>query len=121
MIRLSEKSKDPHLRSAKEVIGYTIHAQDGEIGKVDDIFMDEGAFQIHYFLVDTRKWLPGRKVLISPHWIDDIRWTNREVAVRATKAQVKESPEYDPKPVLSHEYESNLHMHYEAMRTAMPY
>ena len=57
---------DPHLRSMNEVVGYHIEANDGEIGHVEDFFVDDRAWCIRYMLVDTRNWLPGRKVLVSP-------------------------------------------------------
>ena len=31
-----EKKWDPHLRSSREVSGYHIHAEDGDIGHIDD-------------------------------------------------------------------------------------
>ena len=57
---------DPHLRSTKEVSGYHIAATDGEIGHVDDFISEMDDWVIRYMVVDTKNWLPGRKVLISP-------------------------------------------------------
>jgi len=61
-----EKGWDPHLRSIREVSGYHIHATDGELGHVEDFVIDDETWAIRYLIVDTRNWLPGKKILIAP-------------------------------------------------------
>ena len=61
---------DPHLRSTKDVIGHSIQALDGEIGHVEDFVVDDETWIIRYLVVDTRNWLPGKRVLIATDWID---------------------------------------------------
>jgi len=101
-----------YLRGVKEVTGYHIAASDGEIGHVEDFFIDEENWRIEYLLVDTGNWLPGRQVLISPNWINNIVWDDQQVRVHATREQVKNSPEYDPRGTLDRGYEGELHDHY---------
>lgn len=109
----SEKYRgDPHLRSARAVEGYDIHAVDGEIGHVEDFFVADEDWAIRYVLVDTRDWLPGRKVLLSPQWIERIDWAEMGVHVGLTRAQIENGPEYDPEAPLSRVYEIRLHEHY---------
>lgn len=102
-----------HLRSVNEVTGYHIAATDGEIGHVSDFFASEMEWIIRYMLVDTRNWLPGRKVLISPDWIEAVDWADAEVVINHTREQVKQSPEFDPKGDLTRDYEANLYNHYD--------
>jgi hypothetical protein len=110
---LTEKYRgDPNLRSTREVIGYHIQAQDGEIGHVEDFFISEEDWVIRYIFVDTRNWLPGRKVLVSPSWIEEIKWGPAKVYVDLSREQVKHSPEYDPSASISREYETDLHRYY---------
>jgi uncharacterized protein YrrD len=101
--RLDRKleSADSHLRSSNEVIGYEIMASDGPIGIVDNLLVDEKSWAIRSIVVDTRKWLPGRQVLVSPERIDHISWPGREVHVKTTRRAVEASPEYDTSYVLS--------------------
>ena len=99
---------DPHLRSSKEVAGYDIQARDGAIGHVDDFIADFEAWVIRYLVVDTRNWLPGKKVLLAPDWVRSITWRNASVAVDVERAQVKGSPEYRPE-ALTREYEATLY------------
>jgi len=103
---------DPHLRSAKEVMGYHIQARDGEVGHIEDFFVDEDDWCIRYMLVDTRNWLPGRKVLVSPEWVEKVVWEEAKVHVDLTREQVKGSPEYDVASEPSRSYEAELHRYY---------
>ena len=66
------KAWDPHLRSTDDVSGHHIQAADGEIGHVDDFIVDDETWAIRYLIVDTRNWWPGKKVLISPKWIERV-------------------------------------------------
>lgn len=101
-----------HLRSTKEVISYRIEATDGDIGHVEDFLVDDEDWRIRYMIVDTRNWLPGRKVLISPDWISDISWSTSGVKVDMQKELVKESPEYKPDRPVDRDYEQRLHDFY---------
>ena len=103
---------DSNLRSVREVTGYHLHASDGDIGHIQDIFAGENDWIIRYFLVDTRNWWAGKHVLLARDWVQKIEWTDRSVTVNVTRDQVKDSPEYDPHEPVSHEYESTLHNYY---------
>lgn len=100
------------LRSMKEVKGYHIEAQDGEIGHVDDFILDDESWAVRYVVIDTKNWLPGRKVLISPAWIENISWIDRDVWVDLEREIIKESPTYDPSQPINREYESRLYDYY---------
>jgi hypothetical protein len=108
----NETSGDPHLRSTDEVTGYSIKATDGKIGDLQDFIMDESTWKIDFLVVDTGNWLPGRKVVISPKWIREIRWETSEITVNATTEQVKNSPEYEAGKHIDEEYEANLTNYY---------
>ncbi|MCC5845748.1 MAG: PRC-barrel domain-containing protein [Verrucomicrobia bacterium] len=106
-------SEDPHLRSAETVRGYEIEADDGSIGRVADFIVDDSTWSIRYLVVDTHKWLPGRKVLISPQWIERVSWESATVFVHLTRDAIRNSPEYREEGLLTREYESGLHTHYQ--------
>jgi hypothetical protein len=103
---------DEHLRSGREVTGYDIAARDGDIGHLDDFLFDDRSWQIRYAVVDTRNWLPGRLVLVSPDWIEGIDWGARRARVRLTREAVESSPPYDRERQLEVEDESRLANHY---------
>jgi uncharacterized protein YrrD len=108
----SEHSWDPTLRSTHAVTGYHIHATDGEIGHVEDFIIDSETWAIRYLIVGTRNWWPGKKILISPQWIDRVSWAASSVVVSLSQETIKKSPEYNEASQLNREYESDLHRHY---------
>jgi PRC-barrel domain len=103
---------DPHLRSAREVAGYRVAASNGEIGHVDDFLIDDGSWAIEFLVVDTRNWLPGRKVLIAPRWLRELDWAGRVVYVDLTRERIKSSPEYDAAMTPDEGYLERLFGHY---------
>ena len=92
---VEERKYDPHLRSSREVIGYHIQATDGEIGHVKDFLVDDATWTISYLVVDTRNWLPGKKVLIAPQQIKEISWAKRKVHVELSREAIKNSTGFD--------------------------
>ncbi|MFO7965841.1 MAG: PRC-barrel domain-containing protein [Desulfobacterales bacterium] len=104
--------RDQHLRSAREVTGYHIQAVDTDIGHVEDFILDDETWTIRYMVVDTRNFLPGRNVLITPDWIESVDWALSEVSVDVPAEAVKNSPPYDPKIPVNREYEVRLYDYY---------
>jgi hypothetical protein len=99
------------LHRAQKVIGAAIHAVDGEIGTLEDFYFEEGDWTVRYLLVDTGKWLSGKKVLLSPV---DVKapWTMAAVPVSLTRDQVWHSPQFDPSRQLSPDDEEKTLRHY---------
>ena len=106
-------AQDSHLRSAREVMGYNIHTTDGEIGHVDDLLLDEAAHQLRYLVVDTRNWLPGKKVLVAVDWVREVTWLESAVSVNITREQVENSPLYQARNPISREFEIELYNAYD--------
>ena len=111
---------DPHLRSVAAVTGYHIHAGDGEIGHVEDFFVEDADWSIHYLLVDTRNWWPGKKVLISPHSVQTIDWTHKLVNLNVDRRVIKDSPAYEPGMIIDRAYERHFHSYYGGVRPSHP-
>jgi hypothetical protein len=109
---LSKKARDMHLRSSNAVSGYHIQASDGEIGHVDDFIIDDEAWAIRYLVIDTVNWWSGKKVLISPRWIERITWETSEVFVNISSETIKQAPLYKDGSLLTRNYETELHQHY---------
>lgn len=96
------------LRSTREVLGYYIQARDGQIGHVEDFLIAPDTWHIRYMVVDTRNWLPGRKVLVSPEWIQQVSWDDMQVVVDLPRDRIKNSPVYDPSTPVERAYETQL-------------
>lgn len=106
------EDRDPHLRSCREVEGYHIQAEDGEIGHVEDFIADDDEWLIRYLVVDLRNLLPGRKVLVAVPWIGQIDWSAKKVHIDLTRDQVKESPEFEAQAPVNRKFEERLYDYY---------
>jgi sporulation protein YlmC with PRC-barrel domain len=96
---------------------YRINAQDGEIGKVYDIFIDDEKWIIRYLVVDTGTWLSGRRVLLSPVAFtppnEKPDWSTQTVPVFLTKKEVQNAPDvYADKPI-SRQKEIDMAQYYQ--------
>jgi sporulation protein YlmC with PRC-barrel domain len=103
---------DPHLRSIAAVTGCHIHASDGHIGHIADFLVDSASWTIHYLIVDTRNWWPGRHVLISPHAVQDISYLEHEIRLTVSKERVMSSPVWEPSAIIERAFQQRLHRHY---------
>jgi hypothetical protein len=103
---------DSHLRSTDAIIGYSIEAADGEIGHADGFVLDDDVWAIRYLVVATRNWWPGKKVLVSPDWIDRVSWADSKVYTGLTRDAIQNGPEYTETVPITREYENRLYFHY---------
>ncbi len=103
---------DPHLRSAAEVLEYGVEALDGEIGHLEDLILADEDWSVRHLVVDTRKWLPGRRVLLAVEWLARVDFPERRVHVDLTREQIRASPAYDPDRPIEPDYERRLREHY---------
>jgi hypothetical protein len=79
---------------------------------VADFIIDDETWAIRYLIVDTQNWWPGKKVLISPKWIERVSWSELKVFVNLTRETIRQSPEYKEDALPTRIYEQGLHQHY---------
>ena len=89
------------LRKMKDLKGFSIGARDGDIGEANDFIFDDKSWTVRYLVADTKRWLPGRKVLISPIVVDQADWEGKRLPVLLTQEQVKNSPDISMNEELS--------------------
>jgi hypothetical protein len=77
------------------VIGYYVQARDDDIGHIEDFLVDDETWAIQYLIVDTRNWLPGKKVRLAASWVKTIGWADRIVHVDLQRETIENSPEYE--------------------------
>lgn len=112
--------KENHLRSIRNVGGYKVRAVDGQIGHIDDFIAtlqmdkDEENIQwiIRYIIVKTRDWLPGKKVIISPMWLNIIDWDEKKIFIEMTRDQIEAAPEFNAEKDVNKEYENHIFDYY---------
>ena len=107
--RLTDTDKESiMLRTVKNLYGLTIHALDGEIGKVVDVLFDDERWTVRYLVVETSAWLFARKVLISPISFDHVKWEEYTLQCNLTREQIKNSPAVDTDRPVSRQWETDL-------------
>ena len=95
------------LRLIVETAASVLDAETGSL-----FLVDEETWAIRYLVVDTSNWWFGHKVLISPQWISGVHWSDQTVSVDLNRAEVKDSPPYDPSAELDRQRETGLYTHY---------
>jgi uncharacterized protein YrrD len=100
------------LIQIKTLEGFQLHAEDGVLGKITDLYFDDHTWSVRYLVVAAGSWLAGRHVLIAPAALRTVELDRGEVSVALTQAQVKTSPVADTALPVSRQYESELNRHF---------
>ena len=74
--------------------------------------MDDETWAIRYLEVDTQNWWPGKKVLVSPQWINRVSWKDSKVYVDLTRETIQNGPEWTESVPVTREYEHRLYDYY---------
>lgn len=78
--------------SAGDLVGYDVHATDGDIGKIDEASADTSR---QYLVVDTGFWIFGKKRMIPAGVVTSVDHDGQTVSVAMSKDQIKSAPDYD--------------------------
>jgi len=103
---------NPNLASMRAATGYAIRARDGPVGHVEDFIIEDESWIVRYIVVNTRHWLGGQHVIVSPEWVEGIDWEARTVSLSLSRGEVKDSPPYDPNQPVNRQYEVHLYDYY---------
>lgn len=104
---------DPHLRSIAEITGYHVHARNGELGHVEEFLIEDRGWRIRWLVIDTKKWWPGKRVLIAPQWIREVSWDFSEVKVTLDRELIQGAPAFELSQPVTAEYASRITEYYE--------
>jgi stress response protein YsnF len=100
------------IRQIKELLGYTLGAVDGEIGRIKHFYFDDKTWVIRYLVADTGTWIPLRKVLISPHALKRLDDKQKVLHVTLTKEQIENSPSIEAHEPVSRRFEKQYYGYY---------
>jgi uncharacterized protein YrrD len=98
----------PVLRPFEVVFRYAIGAADGDLGELQDAYFDDASWTVRHFVVDTGRWLPGRRVLLSPHAVTSIDAATERIATTLTRQQIRDAPGVDAARPVSRQKETEL-------------
>ena len=74
-----------------DVVGYTVHGTDGEVGKVAHANDETDSA---YLIVHTGPWIFGRTVMLPAGVVHEIDREQQVVRVDCSREQIKSAPEY---------------------------
>ena len=76
---------------AQNLVGYSVEALDGGIGKVDEASNEVAS---SFLVVDTGPWIFGKKVMLPAGVVSQVDDAEEKIFVNRTKEQIKNSPEF---------------------------
>ncbi len=100
-------------QSLRNLIGFSIQATDGALGKVNEFYFDDITWTIRYMVAETGSWLSDRKILISLVALGRQDWESRSFPVNLTRDQIRNSPDIDTERPVYRQHEAQLHQYYQ--------
>jgi hypothetical protein len=91
------------------VVGFSVEAIDGSIGKVDEATYDAGSA---FIVVDTGPWIFGKKVMLPAGVVTSVDHDEETVFVNRTKDEIKNAPEFDDSLAQDEDYRGQLGTYY---------
>jgi hypothetical protein len=101
--------EDHHLRSTREVEGYSVHATDVLVGKVVDFVMEDSSWRIRYVHIETPHEIGNGHLYVSPQWVAGISWIEKQLALDVRRDRLVDVPSVGIQGELSREDEARLH------------
>ena len=100
------------LHGVASLMGYAVHALDGDIGHVENLLVDNSNWEIRYFVIATRNWWPGKVVQLAPYAVKDVDWFGERIDMNVSREQVRSAPARNPLALADEVAEEQLHRHF---------
>jgi len=92
---------------------YDLLAQDGEIGRLKQIYFDDQYWVVRYFVAHAGARLTGKDVLIVPSVISRVDEKNHCLQVELNREQIQSCPPIDTALPISRHYEQEYFRYYD--------
>lgn len=92
------ESAEPHLWSARDLLGYSLRSGEIIAGHVEDIVVNPAEWKLRSLVTSLRGARP-RKVLVEPAKVDRIHWLGATVHVHASLDELNAAPDLILGPV----------------------
>jgi hypothetical protein len=92
--------------------GIAVFARDERLGSLIDLKIDDATWEARFLEIDVDQPGPLRRVLVSPHWIDNVSVSEHLLVIEPSLADVAGAPPYDPAVPVTEDYEFSLFQHY---------
>jgi sporulation protein YlmC with PRC-barrel domain len=74
---------DPHLRSFRELVGYSVTAHGVNLGEVEDFILDDRSWSVRYIIVHTGVKSGGQVLMLPTNKPGDISFSYRRLELNA--------------------------------------
>jgi hypothetical protein len=106
--RAGLKLPGSHLRSMREVLGYSIYTADGEAGSVEDFIVEDTLWGIHHAILGLGQ-PPERSIIAAPASIRSISWPGKAAWVNLTLQDLQKQPEFNATSPVNQDNEHRLY------------
>ena len=93
------------LRGAVEMVGWSIEAEGGEVGRLSDVYFDDQRWAVRNLVMNTSHWPAGRSVLLSPRSVNGVDPARQVVRTSLSRSEVAGSPDVDRARPVSRQHE----------------
>jgi sporulation protein YlmC with PRC-barrel domain len=100
------------LQHITEFYGNKLNASDGDIGTVEDFYIDDQSWHVRYLVAETGTWLSEWQVLISPNSIERTDLEDGILIVNLTRKQIEDSPPIELHRPVSRQFEIEYYNYY---------
>jgi hypothetical protein len=94
--------------------GYDVEALDGDVGTVAEMSLEAGAA---YLVIDTGRWIFGKKVLIPAGLVERVDRDDETVYLTRTRDEIASAPEFDADHYAEPSYREKVGAYYAAGQT----
>ena len=108
------------LRNVRDLQHYTIHATDGDIGRVHEFYFEDQRWTVRHAVVSVGHWLSHQQVLVPTMFVAGVDEARKELHVTLTRNQVANSPTIDTEKPVSRQQEGKLCWHYGFTGSTLP-
>ena len=112
---ITESDDGRGMRQARKLADlkqYAVHAEDGDIGRLREVYFDEHAWQAHYFVVQTGGWLSREEILVPSSIISAVDDARHRIDLTVAGEQVRRAPQVDLRNPLSPGREQSVRRHF---------
>jgi uncharacterized protein YrrD len=92
---VAQNNGNPRIRSTKVLNGMHVYVADELVGHIDDFVVDDETWTIRYFVIETRNWCPGKRILVELTAIESICWEDGQVSLSLSRDEIYDLPAYD--------------------------
>lgn len=92
----SEPASAPALQSLEQLLGFGLDDNDGYVGYVEDLIVDDDSWRCRYLLINGEVGLSGRKALVPTDWLGQLHPSEHRIEAPFPRTRIASIPEFHP-------------------------